>query len=253
MAERDFEPKPGWNSARDDIVNDFYRPALSRCVRYDRLTGFFDSSTFAVAFREALDFMGRGGRMRLITSAKFSQADLDVITKSVDDQLLEDVSSMLNDDLGKKCLGLFAHMLTAKIGGEPQIDIRILVPRRGIFHAKVGIFNMEDGDAVSFSGSINETGMGWTGNVEEFKAFCSWTDEKFVDLDKGTFREFWGGRPRGHTLVRPAPRGAREDPQREARIRRRIPAACKGAEGDLRRQGRGSPPSLCCAATKRRQ
>ena len=194
MVEYDFEPKPGWNSATDDIVNDFYRPALKGCIRYDRLTGFFDSNTFVAAFREALDFVERGGRVRLITSAKFSKADLDVITKSVDDKLSEAVSNMLDDDLGQKCLGLLAHMLTTKIDGEPQLDIRVLVPRRGIFHAKVGIFTMENGDAVSFSGSVNETGMGWTGNVEQFKAFCSWIDKRFVDLDVGAFKEFWEDR-----------------------------------------------------------
>ena len=162
-----------------------------------------------MAFREALDFVERGGRMRLITSAKFSQADLDVITRSVEDRLLDDVSDMLEDPAGRKCLGLLAHMLETKIGGAPQLDIRILVPERGMFHAKVGIFYMENGDAVSFSGSVNETGMGWAGNVEEFKAFCSWNDKKFVDLDADTFRTFWED---GHEKVRSyaLPRAVRE-------------------------------------------
>ena len=194
MTEHIFEPKPGWNSATDNIVDDFYRPALRECVRYDRLAGFFDSSTFAVALREAIDFVERGGRMRLITSAKFSQADLDVIKKSVDERLLDDISSIMEDDLGKKCLRLFAHMLTKKIDGKPQLDIRILVPPRpGMFHAKVGIFKLKNGDVVTFSGSVNETGMGWTGNIEEFKVFCSWVDKKFVDLDIDSFNKFWCG------------------------------------------------------------
>lgn len=193
MAERDFEPKPGWNSATDDIVDDFYRPALKGCVRYDRLAGFFDSNTFAVVFREAMDFVERGGRMRLITSTKFSRADLEVIRKSVDDRLLEDVSRMMDDDIGKKCLGLFAYMLTNKVDGKPQLDMRILMPRRGVFHAKVGVFEMGNGDVVSFSGSVNETGMGWRGNIEEFKVFCSWSDEKFLRHDVDNFNKFWNG------------------------------------------------------------
>ena len=175
------------------MVNGFYRLALKECVRYDRLTGFFDSNTFAVAIREALDFVERGGRMRLITSATFSKADLDVITKSVEDRLSEDVSKILEDDIGKKCLAIFGYMLDNKIDGMPQLEIKILVPERGIFHPKVGIFTMPNGDTVSFSGSVNETGMGWTGNIEEFKAFCSWIDDKYVNLDIDTFREFWYG------------------------------------------------------------
>lgn len=197
LAGRDFEPKVVWNSAADDIVGGFYRPALRGCVRYDRLAGFFDSNTFAVAVREVMDFVERGGRMRLITSAKFSRADLDVIKKSVDDRLLEDVSAMLDDDMGKKCLGLFAHMLTNKIDGRPQLDMRILVPQRGIFHAKVGVFEMMNGDVVSFSGSVNETGMGWIGNIEEFKVFCSWTHGEIVGSDVDSFNRFWNGNHAG--------------------------------------------------------
>ena len=188
---RSFEPKPGWNSVRDDVVNGFYRPALRNCSRYDRLTGFFASSAFAVAVRETLDFIGRGGRMRLITSATFSQEDLDAITKSVEDKLSEETERILEDDLGKKCLAIFSRMLTTKIGGVPQLEIKILVPQRGIFHPKVGVFTMDDGSAVSFSGSVNETGMGWAGNIEEFKAFCSWIDQQYVDIDRATFQTFW--------------------------------------------------------------
>lgn len=193
MIERHFEPKPGWSSVTDNLVDDFYRPALNECVKYDRLTGFFDSNTFATVFQEAMTFVERGGRMRLITSATFSSEDLEIIKKSVDDKLLDDVSIMMDDDVGKKCLSLFAHMLTNTIDGKPQLDIRILVPQRGIFHAKVGIFNMKNGDIISFSGSINETGMGWTGNVEEFKAFCSWVDRKYVDVDIDRFNNYWSG------------------------------------------------------------
>ena len=34
---------------RNDLVNEFYVPALSRAVRYDRSAGFFSSSALAVA------------------------------------------------------------------------------------------------------------------------------------------------------------------------------------------------------------
>ena len=186
-----FEPKSGWNSADDDIVNDFYRPVLTWCKRYDRLTGFFNSNAFAVAIREVLDFVERGGRMRLITSAQFSQADLGVISKNVDTKIMEEVTDALEDDIGRKCLAVFGHMLSTEIDGAQQLEIKILVPERGMFHPKVGVFVMDNGDTISFSGSANETGMGWAGNIEEFKAFCSWKDSGFVDIDTNTFQKFW--------------------------------------------------------------
>lgn len=192
-----FEPKQGWNSVDDDIINDFYKKALAKCIRYDRLTGFFNSNAFAVAIREMLDFVERGGKMRLISSSQFSQADLDVITKSMEDLLTEKVEEALGDDIGRKCLAVFGRMLSTHIDNAPQLEIKILVPEHGMFHPKVGIFIMENGDVVSFSGSVNETGIGWAGNVEEFKAFCSWRDEKFVDIDKSTFKKFWNNERQG--------------------------------------------------------
>ena len=131
LDERDFEPKPGWNSSDDDIVNGFYKKALARCARYDRLAGFFNSNAFAVAMSEVLDFVERGGMMRLITSAQFSQADLGMITKNVEDKLAETIEEALEDDIGRKCLAVFGRMLSTRIDGVAQLEIKILVPRRG--------------------------------------------------------------------------------------------------------------------------
>ena len=203
MGER-FEPKAGWNSAEDNIVDDFYRKGLAGCTRYDRMTGFFNSNAFAVAMDEVLNFVERGGRIRLITSAEFSQADMGVIT-DMTGRLAGNVSTMLKDDIGSKCLAVFGHMLSTRIDGVPQLDIKILIPERGIFHPKVGVFTMQDGETISFSGSVNETGMGWTGNVEEFKAFCSWKDREFVDIDVANFQKFWNNdHPDIHTYDLPS-------------------------------------------------
>ena len=192
LAEHNFEPKLGWNSVTDDIVRDFYKPALRHCKRYDRLAGYFNSGTFAVAMREVLDFVERGGRMRLGTGIELLQADKDVIEKSVEGALVGKTLEMLEDDLGRKCLAVLAQMLSTEIDGSPQIEIKFFVPKNGgIYHLKTGVFTMPNDDVVSFSGSVNETASGWSHNVEEFKAFCSWIDKKCVDYDRSTFQEFW--------------------------------------------------------------
>ena len=144
-----------------------------------------------MVIREALDFIERGGRIKLITSTKFSQDDLALIHKSVENKIADETDMILSDDLGKQCLALFARMLSTTIDGSPQIEIKILVPKHGMFHPKVGVFVMDNGDMVSFSGSVNETGMGWAGNVEEFKAFSSWQSEEYVQHDMATFDDFW--------------------------------------------------------------
>ena len=54
--------------------------------------------------------------------------------------------------------------------------------------------NLEDGETISFSGSINETGNAWKGNIEEFKVFKSWNDDiskNVIDHDKKMFEKFY--------------------------------------------------------------
>jgi len=52
-----------------EILKDFYIPALQLAVRYDRLAGYFRSSSLAAASRGFSSFAGRQGRMRLIVVA----------------------------------------------------------------------------------------------------------------------------------------------------------------------------------------
>jgi hypothetical protein len=44
-----------------DILHDFYIPALRRAVRYDRVAGYFRSSSLAAASQDFSAFVGRQG------------------------------------------------------------------------------------------------------------------------------------------------------------------------------------------------
>ena len=207
--ERAFDPKMGWDSSSDNILDDFYKPALKNCVRYDRLAGFFASSTFAVALSESLDFIERGGIMRLVTSTEFSEQDLDAITKSVDgvqEVLSKKISDVFESDneVAKISVSIMAYMLENFHNGSPQLTIKIAVPKkRGMFHQKVGILTMENKEMVSFSGSANETGNAWAYNIEEFKVFRSWGDGTSKDalkLDIEKFERFWNNNATNTTV-----------------------------------------------------
>ncbi|MCZ7554585.1 MAG: hypothetical protein M5U05_18740 [Anaerolineales bacterium] len=54
----------------DDRLNSFYIPALQRCVKYDRSTGFFSSSSLAVAGAGVAGLVANGGTMRLLAGAQ---------------------------------------------------------------------------------------------------------------------------------------------------------------------------------------
>ena len=99
---RQFNPKPTWNSrGGDDVIEDFYKPALkNNCYLYQRLAGYFTSTSFSHVTNEILEFIERKGKIQLITSPNLSTVDIDIIEQSIHDpeKLL---SEIFFDDLKK--------------------------------------------------------------------------------------------------------------------------------------------------------
>ena len=79
-----FDPKSSWDSDEDELIDAFYRPAMATCVKYQRLAGYFSSTTFAVVINETVGFVERGGKMELVTSHTLSKQDVEQIKKSVE-------------------------------------------------------------------------------------------------------------------------------------------------------------------------
>jgi len=66
MSLKDIYLKKSYDSDSDDIVNDFYIPALSNSIKYLRLAGFFSSTSLAIAARGVSNFIKNDGSMDLI-------------------------------------------------------------------------------------------------------------------------------------------------------------------------------------------
>lgn len=200
--EREFDPKLTWNSSRDDIINEFYKPALSNCVLYQRLSGYFSSSTFANVANEILDFIRSKSKIQLITSPNLSDTDKQLFEQSVleGEKLLSTIflDDLENDpdNLKLAFTKLMSYMLTNNIDGKPQLEIKIAIPNTGpgLFHQKIGILKYENGEKIAFNGSVNETGMGWYENIENFSVFRSWGDDtnsQGVVDNQRDFNDLW--------------------------------------------------------------
>jgi hypothetical protein len=50
MGLRDYNFKPDYNKTNDDIAEDFYLPAMRNSVRYDRISGYFGSTIYIIAW-----------------------------------------------------------------------------------------------------------------------------------------------------------------------------------------------------------
>ncbi len=188
---------------KEKVLSEFYVPVLQEAVTYKRLTGYFSSQVLALAARGIAGLIKNGGKMQLITSPVVSEQDFKILSshssenveKFVNEQFmiaikdLNDLASTIAYD-HVRALGWMLR--------EGYLEIRVLIPRRinagnGIFHSKVGIIEDHAGNIVSFSGSVNETAMGWSQNIEEFKVFKSWESSgaEYVQHDIALFEKYW--------------------------------------------------------------
>lgn len=205
MLLRDISLKSSYESGEDDLVGDFYIPALECAVTYDRIAGFFSSSSLAIAAEGIAALVLNGGRMRLLASPKLSKEDVEIINKATSNandffekrmlDSLEDIANEFEKD-HLSALGWLLH--------NGFLEIKLVMPLNSygeitagneLFHQKVGIITDKKGDAISFSGSINESASGWIKNIEEFKVFKEWnpSQKEFFDSDNKRFEQFWYG------------------------------------------------------------
>lgn len=212
MSLKTINLKEAYVSDSDDILNEFYIPILGESIKYDRLSGFFSSQSLALAARGIVGLIKNGGVMRLIVSPKLSIEDFKIIKKTCEDpaiylekQMLIEIERLENEFI-KDHLFALGWMLANK-----RLEIKIAIPydnvgnplntmqieNSSIFHLKVGIFEDNEGNVVTYSGSVNETALGWLsgylGNIEEFKVFKSWNqfDDKRLKSDIIKFNKFW--------------------------------------------------------------
>jgi len=64
MTLKELNLKKSYDSDRDDILNEFYVPALASSISYERLAGFFSSSTLAVAARRVVEIISNDRRIK---------------------------------------------------------------------------------------------------------------------------------------------------------------------------------------------
>lgn len=207
MGYTTIEIKSSYETGSDNLVEDFYVPVLENAVSYDRIAGFFSSSSLAIAARGIAGLVKNNGKMRLIACPRLNKDDIDILeslpetSQSYLDNLyikeLEEIEEKFERDHIWGLGWLLAHnMLEIKIAlvyDNTKLSTHNEIQRRGIFHQKVGILKDIEGNQISFSGSINESASGWLSNIEEFKVFKEWIpgQNEYFQSDKIKFDEFW--------------------------------------------------------------
>lgn len=198
--------KSSYESGQDDLVENFYVPVLACAISYDRIAGFFTSSSLAIAAKGMAGFIRNHGKMRLIACPRLDEEDAKVLElvnsnpETFFDKKYQDMFTDLEDSFQDQHIAALGWML---VNGYLEIKLAVVkdngkfctggdIEKSGIFHQKVGILTDTEGNKISFSGSINETASGWLYNVEEFKVFSSWNEEKkYLVQDEKKFYDFW--------------------------------------------------------------
>jgi len=211
MSLKDINLKKCYSSDIDDVLHDFYIPALKETRYYDRLAGFFSSNSLAIASKGMAGFINNCGQMRMIVCPRFREKDKEMLSQKsqeVEDYISDifvDEIEKIEDKIFSEPLKAFGYMLANNI-----LTIRIAliynekgkllsaqeINDKGIFHQKVGILEDKEGNCLSFSGSVNESAMAWLDNIEEFKVFKEWEkgQKDFFKNDLDKFERFWQGK-----------------------------------------------------------
>lgn len=197
-------------TGRNDLVSEFYGPALGNSCRYDRATGYFRASFYALTRAEMASFALRGGRIRLLCSPDLEKADIQVMMDPAtaieicESSLAAEIQQILEHPHSVAGGEIFAALLL-----HGTLEMRLAVPDgSGIFHDKFGVFSDTAENQVSFAGSINETWRAWhpLGNHESFEVFTSWgAEQKRPVAHQEQFALLWEDRATGVRVVQPEP------------------------------------------------
>jgi superfamily II DNA or RNA helicase len=217
MNLKTLDLKKAYSSDSDDFLNEFYIPTLQASIEYNRLAGFFSSKSLAIAARGILGLIKNKGNMKLIMSPIISKTDLDIILKIenhekyIENQMLKELDK-IEDEFVRDHIFALGWMLA-----NNKLEIKVAIAyddknkpldfedlqQSGLFHQKVGILKDSNENTISFSGSVNETAVGWLGNVEEFKVFRSWdsSEKEYVNADISKFNRFWNNQSKKVTVM----------------------------------------------------
>ena len=188
----DFEFKSSYHKLDDNIAKEFYLPCMRNAVAYKRISGYFGSTIYLIAWSALKEFINHDGHMQILCSPYLTEEDADAIRDgkaALTDEVLaqsfrNELAELIERENISSAAKLFACLIASNI-----VEIKFVIARDGkqedpnierLYHDKAGIFIDQDGDAVSFRGSINETfkGLSDNGNIESVDVFQSWDGGK---------------------------------------------------------------------------
>lgn len=196
MSLIDLNIKSEYRSLIDNVVDDFYVPVLKESVLYQRAVGFFSSSALIAISKGVEGLISNGGKIQIIASPRLSQEDIDEIRKGYEVRKVLERALLRGIETHNSVEDTSRLSYIASLIANGVLDIKIAFLSTNneiaMYHEKMGIMNDIEGNAVAFSGSMNESENAFSANYESFDVFCSWTNEKERVFQKQmAFQAIW--------------------------------------------------------------
>lgn len=209
-----------------DILHDFYLPALNRATRYDRVAGYFRSSSLAAASQGYTSFLRHGGKMRLIVGADLQVQDVAAVLAGNQQHLSSALMHELDDPTSWPEDVQSGVALLAQMVASGQLELRVAFRRNPATGQALAVDSTEDGyvhekwfvmaddqrNRLMGSGSLNESRTALTKNAENLDIHCDWEgkrEKQRVDAADFRFDILWQNR-NPHMLVLPLPEAVQE-------------------------------------------
>ncbi len=185
--------KPKYDAQFDDIVCDFFIPALEKSRLYRRFVESFSSSIFEIAAVGIAKLITNGGKMELLIGANLSKEDAEAInngTLQIDNYVINKIPINFEDynDLKKFIIEerwKALYWLIAK--GRLEIKIALDVDPTGQIiynqdqiktNKNWGYFSDQDNNQLGFKGLSEESKEGWENKSNYVVIYEGWEKDK---------------------------------------------------------------------------
>lgn len=209
-----------------EILHDFFIPALQRSVRYDRVAGYFRSTSLAAASQGFSAFVANGGKIRMIVGGDITPDDVAAVLGGDEERLERLLNGELKDDTEwpsdvTRGVQLLAWMIA---NGHLEIKVALRVHcatgkpitfdsvEDGYVHEKWAILTDKTGDRLYLCGSLNESKTALILNAENIDVHCSWLgerDQMRVVQAQVDFERLWKNEHQGFKVL-PLPDAVRQ-------------------------------------------
>ncbi|UXR50196.1 DEAD/DEAH box helicase family protein [Staphylococcus simulans] len=192
-----------YRSNHDNIYKDFYKKCLDNSIKYDRAAGYFTSESLKLIAKGLDAFLIHGGKIRIVANPKLKVEDIKAIEKGhvakedlVEQRMLEELEISYKT-IEDQTLNILSWLIF-----NEQLEIKIAYTNNNaIYHEKFGVFIDERGNAVSFSGSANETYHGLGQNFEKIDVYFGERDMHRIENAINDFEELWDDKTNGLRVI----------------------------------------------------